>query len=371
MNKVIYTLLVTSILLSCGSQGEKDLEKLQEKREKLSAELKAIKMEINELDTSNIKASSYVKVDTLKKGRFEHYFEVQGIVEAENNVILVAEMPAIIEKIHVVEGTKVEKGRLLVTLDNEAILRQIDEIQTKLDLANFIFEKQSNLRKDNIGSELDYKTALSNKNSLEDALKSAQTQLSKTLITAPFSGIVDDIFPREGELAGPQQPLIRFVSLGQSNIKVDVPESYLNKIKIGDEVEVQFPDLGITHVSKISQRGNFIEALNRTFKITVELPKDDKLLPNLIGVVKIRDFVLDDALLINQENIMQDGVGNDYVFKIDDASGELIARKVFVEKGITYLNTTYIISGLSPGDIVVSKGARGIIDGETVHYGRK
>jgi membrane fusion protein (multidrug efflux system) len=368
MNKLIFTLLAATLLIACDANKEGNLEELLAKRNELTAELKALNLQIQEMDTSRFIESSYVSVDSLHLGKFEHYFEVQGIVEAKNSVMIMSEIPAVIKKIHVSEGNKVSKGTLLVSLDNKTISGQIEELKTQLKLATFIFEKQSNLRKENIGSELEYETALSNKNALEDALSTAETQMEKTMIRAPFDGIVDDIFPNEGEIAGPQFKLIRFVSLGDVDIKVDVPESYLNRIKNGDEVEVQFPDLGISHISTITQRGNYIEPLNRTFKITVNLPKDEYLLPNLIGVVRIRDFVIEDALLINQENIMQDAVGNNFVYKIEKIDGQSIARKVFVEKGMTYKNLTYIKSGLTIDDIVVSKGSRGIIDGETVHY---
>ncbi len=368
MNKLIFTLLAATLLIACDANKESNLDDLLTKRNELTSELKALNLKIAELDTSRFIESSYVSIDSLHIGKFEHYFEVQGIVEAKNSVMIMAEIPAVIKKIHVAEGTRVSKGTLLVSLDNRTILGQIEELKTQLKLATFVFEKQSNLRKENIGSELEYETALSNKSSLEDALNTAETQLEKTLIRAPFDGIVDDIFPSEGEIAGPQFKLIRFVSLGDVDIKVDVPESYLSKIKNGDEVEVRFPDLGISHISTIAQRGNYIEPLNRTFKITVNLPKDEYLLPNLIGVVRIRDFVIEDALLINQENIMQDAVGKNYVFRLENVDDQFIARKVFVEKGMSYKNLTYITKGLNPEDIIVSQGSRGIIDGETVHF---
>ncbi len=66
--------------------------------------------------------------------------------------------------------------------------------------------------------------------------------------------------------------------------------------------QVSFPNLGIIHTSTIDQRGSFIQPLNRTFKININLPKDEYLLPNLIGVVRIRDYAYEDALIIKQKN---------------------------------------------------------------------
>lgn len=368
MNRILITLLIASTFIACDPNIESDLDKLVSKRDSLQTVLKDLNVKIAELDTSNIREAALISVETLSRGKFEHYFEVQGIVEAQNNVTIVSEIPALIKKIHVKEGQSVKKGSLLVTLDNAIMLNQIEELRTRLKLATFIYEKQKNLREENIGSELDYETALNNKESLERSLETAQTQLSKTLITAPYDGVVDNIYPREGEIAGPQFPMIRFVSLGTVNIKVDVPESYLAKIKKGDEVEVNFPDLGISHSSKIYQKGRFIKPLNRTFIITINLPHDENLLPNLIGVVKIKDFEEDDALLIRLENIMQDSEGRDYVFRVVDVNGDSKAQKVFIESGQNYLEYTYIVDGLSTNDMIVADGARSIIDGETVRW---
>lgn len=368
MNRLLIILFLASAFIACDTNKETDLDKLIEKRDSLQTVLKDLNAEIIELDTANTKEFALVRVEELRMGKFEHYFEVQGIVEAQNNITLVAEIPAVITKIYVKEGQEVVEGQLLVALDNQMILNQIEELKTKLKLATFVYEKQKNLRAENIGSELDFEKAKNNKESLERALTTSKTQLSKTKIKAPFDGVVDNIYPREGEMAGPQFPMIRFISLGQVSIKVDVPESYLSNIKTGDSVEVNFPDLGISHYSVINQRGSFIKPLNRTFTITILLPHDENLLPNLIGVVKIKDFEKDNALLINPKNIMQDSEGRDYVFRIVYWEGKNKAEKVFVERGFTYLNTTYIIDGLSIDDLVVTDGARSIVDGETVRW---
>jgi RND family efflux transporter MFP subunit len=368
MNKLIGILFLASLLVACDVKKDSELDVLVAKRDSLLTEVKALNIQIAELDTAKFEAKAMVTIDTMVIGKFEHFFEVQGLVEAKNNVMIVAEVPAVIKKIHVKEGQYVSKGTLLVSLDNDYMLDQIEELNTRLKLAEFIFEKQTNLRAENIGSELDYETALNNKESLESALASARTQLEKTQITAPFDGVVDDIFPREGELAGPQSPMIRFVSLGNVTMNVDIPESYLSKIKKGDEVEVIFPDLGITHRSTIEQMGSFIQPLNRTFKVIIDLPNDKNLLPNLIGVVRIRDYVQYEALIIDQEDIMQDGEGRDYVFRAVNKDGRYVAEKVFIEKGMTYVDKSEIKGGLNPNDLIVSKGARSIVDGETVHW---
>lgn len=354
-------------LMSCESQPAGELERLKTQRDSLKGVLEELDHKIADLDTSNASLPALVSVEKVEQGTFEHFIEIQGMVEADKNVTIAAEIPAIIKRIHVKEGQQVQKGTLLITLDDETISNQVQELETQLELANYVFEKQSNLRKENIGSQLDYEKAKNNKDYLESALHTAKSQLGKSQIRAGFNGIVDEIFPKQGELASPQMPLIRFISLGQVNMKVEVPESYLNRIYVGDIVEVTFPALNKTYHSKISQKGSFILPLNRTFKISVDLPvSDQNLLPNLIGVVKIKDLSIKDATMINVNNILQDGQGRDYVFLVQTEEDKLIAKKVFVEMGENYKNKAYVKSGLSATDKVVSNGARSIVDGELV-----
>lgn len=374
MNKhILYSILIVPLIVgtitSCTNEPKGDLEQLIAKRDSLESELVAVETRISEIDTAHVSEPALVSIDTVKQGTFEHFIEIQGIVEADKNVMITSEIPAIIKKIHVREGQEVKKGTLMVTLDDEMVNNQINELQTQLKLAEYVFEKQSNLRKENIGSQLDYEKAKNNKEYLESALKTARAQKGKAKIKAVYDGVVDEIFPRVGELTGPQMPLIRFISLGNASIKVDVPESYLNKIKVGDLVTVNFNDLGKSYSSRISNRGSYIEPLNRTFKISINLPVEDNiLLPNLIGAVKIKDLVVENALLIDSDNILQDALGNDYVFIIEENEGKTIARKVFIEIGESYGNITYVKSGIKGSDKIVSQGARSIIDGEEVEF---
>lgn len=365
----IFILITLGFLAACKTEPIGELEQLIAKRDSMQIELAAIESKIIELDTGHLSQPALVTINPVKEGVFKHYIEIQGIVEADKNVMITAELPALIEKIHVKEGQKVKQGALLVTLDDESIKYKIEELKTQLKLAEFVYEKQANLRKENIGSELDYEKAKNKKEYLESALATARAQQGKTKIRAKYDGIVDEIFPKQGELTGPQMPLIRFVSLGKVNMVVDVPESYLNDIKQGDHVTVSFSELNKSYSSKITNRGNYIEPLNQTFKIKIDLAaNDDHLLPNLIGVVKINDLTVENALLVNQDDILQDAKGDDFVFIIEEKDNKTIARKIFIEKGESYGDITYIKSGLKKSDRIISKGARSIIDGQEVQF---
>ena len=144
MNRGILIYRVASGFLAWDTKKDSQLDTLVAKRDSLLIVVEELNIQISELDTLSVQWVALGTYDDLSIGKFEHFFEVQGIVEAKTNVMIVAEMPALFEKIHVTEGQYVKKGTLLVSLDNQTILNQIDELNTKLKLATFVFEKQSN-----------------------------------------------------------------------------------------------------------------------------------------------------------------------------------------------------------------------------------
>ena len=118
-----------------------------------------------------------------------------------------------LKAIFVKEGQKVSAGQLLIQLDDATIKNNIDELNTQLNLAKTTFERQERLWNQKIGSEMQYLQAKAQKESLENNLASIKTQARKMKIIAPFSGIVDVIFPKNGELTNPQMPVVRLINL--------------------------------------------------------------------------------------------------------------------------------------------------------------
>ena len=109
------------------------------------------------------------------------------------------------------------------------------------------------------------------------------------VITAPFDGIVDEVFPKIGTMASPNFPVVRMVSLDKIYINADVSEAYVGKIKKGTPVMVNFPSLGKEISSRIDYAGNYINPNNRTFKIRLDIANTPEKLykPNMTSVLKI------------------------------------------------------------------------------------
>lgn len=360
-------------LVACGAmEPETDLEKLHAKldslkgvRTQLNENILALETEIEVLDTT-IKGK-LITTYQAEETEFKHFFEVFGNVASDKAAILYAETPGVVRQILVEEGQQVSKGQRMVSLDTELIDRNIDELETQLDLATTLFNKQSKLWEQNVGSELQYLEAKNRKESLEKSIATLREQRSMSTVTAPFSGIVDKIYPKVGEMASGQSPIIRIVNLGQVYIEAEISENYINTIKKGDKVTV-IANRKDTVYSEIDQLGSFINPINRTFSIRVNLEEGlQSVRPNSLVILKINDYTDNEAVVVPSAMIMQDGRGEDYLFTVSqDENGFDIATKQPIKTGHSYEGITVVEDGLSSGAIIVDKGSRGVRDGDRV-----
>lgn len=309
-----------------------------------------------------------VAVKQIQNEEFNHYIITYGEVKATNYAKISPEMNGRIKKIHVSEGMRVKKGQLLVSLNTEAIEKQISGVKSGLELATKTFNKLDTLWKQNIGSEIEYLSAKNTKVTLESQLETLKAQKEMAQILAPFNGIVNKIYPKEGEIAGPGFPVIEFVNLKKLTIKADVSESYLDKIKKGQIVELSFsslPDYNIkTPIIRVSK---VVASASRTFEIEIQIDNpDEKIIPNIVSTIKINDFSSDKAFVVPSLAIRKDITGK-YIYVVNEKNNEHIVGKKYVTTGLSYNENTMINKGLGLGDKVIVKGYHLVSSGVSVN----
>jgi RND family efflux transporter MFP subunit len=371
--KSIATIFIALLTIAaCGPKTE-DLEAKKADLQASRQELKDIRDRIALLEEEigkedptffNVEAAATL-VTTVKveNQNFEHRIEVRGAVMSRTNVNVSSESMGRLTSLKVVEGQSVKKGQLLATIDAEQIENSIEEVKTALSYATTIFEKRERLWKQNIGTEVDYLTSKNNKEGLEKQLESLNTQLSKTKIVAPFSGSIENVPVKAGQVVQMGTPIAFLVSNTDKYITAEVSEAYLGKIKAGDKVNVKVPALGESFESKVSSIGNVINAASRTFTIEVNLPMSNEIMKvNLVTIIEITDYQASEAVVIPSRIIQEDLQGN-YVYTI---SADNKAQKVHVKLGPSYADHTQVMEGLQGGVAVVDKGNRSIADGTRV-----
>ncbi len=378
--KKITTLLTISILLSaCGGKSNRtveniiatgDLNVLRVKKTEISEKQKVLEQQIKLLDSAigvldaNEKLPLVSTFDVMAK-KFDHFLDLQGEVKTKQNVLIYPEMSGTLIKVYVKEGQNVAKGQLLATIDEGGMASQLAQMKTQAALAQTTFERQKRLWDQKIGSEIQYLQAKSNYEAQESTVKQMESQLEKTNIRAPFSGIIDDVIKDQGTVVspGPGSEVFRIVNLSNMYIEVEVPENYLGSVTKGKEVKVYFPVLGDSITTKIRETGNFINPNNRSFKVDIPVPNTNgQIKPNLTAKVQINDYTKKDAILIPQSIISENAEGEQYAYLAKDpnADNEAVAEKVIITTGKTQGSNVEVLSGIQHGDQVIQEGSRSV-----------
>tara|TARA_R110002096_G_scaffold434692_1_gene657454 strand:- start:86566 stop:87729 length:1164 start_codon:yes stop_codon:yes gene_type:complete len=380
MKKLFSLSILSAVLLSCQPKektsveeaiASEDIATINAKKtevlsvyDKASAELAELEKALNDLDTS--KKLPIVSSFPIVENKFQHFVEIQGDVSTKQNMVITSEYPGTLVQVLVTEGDRVEKGQVLARIDDGGLSQQLAQAKTQRDLAKTTFERTKRLWDQQIGSEIQFLQSKTAYESAENTVNQLGSQLEKTTVTAPFSGIIDDVMADRGQIVGAGNPLIRIINLSDMYVKASVPESYIGKIKKGSHVVVGIPALDAEKPSTIRQVGNYINPANRTFTVEVPLSNEDGLMkPNLIVNLRINDYSNDSAIAIPSDVIQENAKGEKFVFLVSDANdnGEHSLSKQKITTGYRYNKMVEVVSGLKAGQTIVKEGAKSMRDG--------
>jgi len=374
-NRLLIGLMFVSMSLfvtACG--GEKTPETPEEKQAllaSLKSEVIKLQEQILKLETElqsaegKIGKLAKVKTGNVESSVFRHYVEVQGKVDSDQNVLVSPKTGGVVTKVLVKKGDAVNKGQLMAQIDDEMIRKSMDEVKTQLDLATTVFNRQKNLWDQKIGTEIQFLTAKANKESLEKRLVTLDDQLEMAKVKAPFAGIVDEVFAREGEMAMPGMGIARVVNTSNTKIIAELSEAYFTKIKAGDEVIVVFPDQQMEGKSSVKVKSNAINAVNRTFSIEAVSPSVSGLVirPNMIVEVKVRDYENKEAIAIPL-NLIQRDETTEFIYLAQKDGKQMRAEKRLVKTGQSYDGYVEILEGLQAGESLVLVGYQSLVNGQ-------
>lgn len=309
-----------------------------------------------------------VKLVTIVPQKFQHFIEINGSVRAEKDAIISPETSGVIKNIYVEEGQNVKKGELIVSLNTSIIRSNINEVKTSLELAKSSYEKQNELWKENIGTEMQYLQAKNNKETLEGKLRTLQVQLEMARIKAPFDGLVDQIFAQEGELASPGVRILHLINISELKVYGFVSETFLPNIHEGANVLMSFPVYpDYITTAKIYRKSEVINEKSRTFRIEIKLDnKENKLKPNMISKIRLNDFTTENAIVVPSQIIKQDYEGS-FLYIVEKNGDKLVARKKYVKTGITYENNTMILEGLNENNKIIVVGYNMVSSGAHIY----
>ncbi len=391
MKKITNTtfIIVAMLLSSCGAKNpleakKAELDKLKTEQTKTADKIKTLEAEIAKLDTSKKEdIAKLIGVTPVVAADFKHYIEIQGRVDADNISYVAPRLGGgQVKQIFITKGQQVSKGQLLLKLDDAVIKQSIsaakqslETLKTQLTLAKDLYNRQNNLWKQGIGTEVQVISAKTQVETLEKQLtagnenvKTAQEQASALTIYADVDGVVDELNVKVGEFFSGYigtNPQIKIVNTNSLKVVTEVPENYAAKVKQGSKVEVILSDINKTYNSSVTFLSKTINANNRSFIAEAKLPYDGLMRPNQNAVVRIEDYSATNALTTSVNTIQTDDKGK-FVYIAVQEGTKLIARKKTITVGELNGKSIEVKSGLSVGDKVITEGFQSVYDGQTI-----
>lgn len=372
--------MMSGIILFTGScAGDKPVNDADEIRSQISEyeqQINEMTLKVGELEKQleamgerpANRARIAIEVSELQTRVFNHYFKVNAEVEAVQDAIISPEMNGQLKQISVIKGQRVNAGQILARLNTAVIENNIDEVNTSLRLAKTVYERQKGLWEQEIGSEIQYLEAKNTYESLQNRLQTLESQLELAVMRAPFNGIVDDIFVKEGELAMPGMPVMQIINLGSIYVNADIAETFLAKIDSKTRVILRFPTFPDYEATvPIHRLGNVINPENRTFRMQLRIDNPGgRFKPNMVASVSIQSFTAENAIVVPSILIKQDVQGHFVFVAQENENNEMIARKKYIERGKEGEGLTMIESGLKPGEMLIQRGHNQVGDGTLV-----
>jgi len=359
MKKYIY--IPALLLLAACSQKPKDknaeLADLKKQQADINSKISALQAQMPQ-DSSK---STDVSTIALKNSTFTNYVQIQGKIDAQDNVMAYPQSPGVITGIYAKVGQHVNRGQVLVQLDNAVLKQQIAQAQAQATLTKTLFDRQKNLWDQKIGTEVQFLQAQTQMQSSQKAVDALRQQADLYRITSPISGTIDQMDLKLGQAIQPGANGIRIVNADVLKVKADVPESYSGVINQGNDVNVVIPDANDSLMTTLTFAAKVIDPTSRSFAIEVRLPQRKTLRPNMTAILKIASYVNPKAIVVPVKAVQKSENG-DYVFLNNDG----VAKKVNVKTGATYAGQSEILSGLKAGDEIIIDGATDIEDGDKV-----
>jgi len=299
-----------------------------------------------------------------KRETWPSTLSVIGTAAAIQGVTVSADLPGTVDKIHFESGQAVHEGDILVELDTRQERAQLANTEAQRDLSRIQYGRSEQLVQAGVISKSEFDNAAAQQKATEAQVNDVKAAISRKTIHAPFSGVLGIRQISLGQYLAAGQAIVSLQSINPIYVNFGVPQQDTPKMKIGHSVRVTSTDLpGIGFAGKITALDSVINEQTRNIQIQATLQNPGgKLRPGMFLQVEMplgqsRDVIPLPASAINY------APSGDSVFVVgdikDEKSGKTYrgVRQQIVKIEGSRGDQVAIISGLKPGDEVVSAGA--------------
>lgn len=294
-----------------------------------------------------------VNVVKLEKETLRNQLQVSGTILPNESVNLRSEISGLITRIAFKEGQYVSKGTPLFYLNDDELQAQSQRLQYTQQL----FETQENRQKQLLAREAisqeEYDIVLNEYNTALSDIKLVEAQLTKTVIRAPFSGILGLRLVSEGSVISPADMLVSLVNIDPIKIEFSIPERYANQVTVGSPVYFTNESSTEEVEGRVYAFEPQVDLATRTLTLRAQSPNRDKrFLPGMFVKIRFILEVMEDALLVPAEAVIPELSG----YKVFVVGADGNAEERIVEIGTRTDTQVQVLSGLNEGDLVLTTG---------------
>lgn len=315
-------------------------------------------------DTANLKFDSYpVTVAKVEKRKVGSNLELVGTIEANNDVQIVSEAQGRVVKVDAKVGDYKPAGSVLIEIDSELQLASMQSAEVNYEKSKKDYERFQTLYKTNSVTDSQLEAAKLAYQNSQTQFVTAKRQYENTKVTTPISGVVTSRLVDIGSYVKINNPVADVVDISKLKFEVNVAESDVFRMKVGDKVEITtqvYPGIIFEgRIATISDKGD--EA--HTYPVEVDLynSKQHPLKAGMFGTVNFISSTKGESLMIPREALIG-SVKNPKVFVVDNNTVKLTDVVI----GRTYDNYLEVLSGLKEGQTIVVNGQNNLEENSRV-----
>ncbi|MEL6346245.1 MAG: efflux RND transporter periplasmic adaptor subunit [Myxococcota bacterium] len=299
-----------------------------------------------------------VEVARIQPSQAFMELSLPGEIEGANDALLASAAGGFIEAVLVEEGQAVKKGQSLMRVNTSVYAAQLEQAEAQAEQAARDLQRTEALG--DLASEAQLDGLRTQARVAASQARLARINLSRSVLKAPFSGVVSSVGSVKGEIANPSAPLVRVIQLDPVNVSIGVSDRDVVGLSQGLKASVSTESTAAVFDGTVTHIDPAADLSTRLFTVEVEVANPERaLLPGMIAEVKITQSLADGAVVMPQDWLVtrRDGVG----VYIDDNG---VARWRDVTAGAVVSDQIVIREGLSVNDRVIINGHRSLADGD-------
>ncbi|MGK7393754.1 MAG: efflux RND transporter periplasmic adaptor subunit [Candidatus Cyclobacteriaceae bacterium M3_2C_046] len=303
-----------------------------------------------------------VAVEVIQPEILEQKVKVTGTLMANESVELKSEISGKITKIYFTEGQQINNGELLFSIDDTELQAQLEKLKSTQKLYEDNEYRQKKLLEREAISQEEYEVVLNELSTIQADIKVVESQINKSHIRAPFSGVIGLRQVSEGSYISPSTVIANFFSIQPIKIEFSVPGKYSTEIQKDQVISFTVESMGQEFQGRIYAIEPQIDPKTRTLKVrAISQNKSRQLMPGQFANIEIILETINDALMVPTISVIPELNGHK-IFKYQNGK----AVSVNVDIGQRSDQQVQIVKGINPSDTVLISGILQVRDGVPV-----